>query len=80
MREAVCIEDVARTGIRAVTVTCDACGRRGVYAVARLCQNRPRLRMTDFLAELTAKCDRGQGPSVYAKCQAAYGRGSLPDW
>lgn len=52
MREAVQIEDVAAAGIRVVTVRCEACARHGVYAVARLQQSCPQLRMTAFLAEL----------------------------
>lgn len=79
MKEAVFIEDVALAGIESVAISCEPCKRRGVYSVRRLCQERPGLRMTDFLADVTGLCDRRHGAGVYARCLAVYEPGSLPD-
>lgn len=78
MRDAVTIEDVARAGIPRLVVVCAPCRRRGAYSVARLARERPGLRMTDFLLELTAGCEHRSGVGIYAQCQAVYGPGSLP--
>ena len=39
-------------------VACEKCGRKGSYSVAKLYAERGDLKLTDFLAELTADCRR----------------------
>ena len=47
------------------------CGRSGRYGVARLWRERGALKLTDFLAELTADCSR-KGPAIYDRCDARF--------
>jgi len=53
-------------------IACDRCGRSGRYNVDRLWRERGDLKLTDFLAELTADCERRKGPAVYDRCEARF--------
>jgi hypothetical protein len=52
-------------------IACDRCGRSGRYNAARLWRERGDLKVTDFLAELTADCRR-KGPAIYDRCDARF--------
>ena len=52
-------------------IACSRCGRSGRYRVARLWRERGDLKLTDFLAELTADCRR-KGPAIYDRCDARF--------
>jgi hypothetical protein len=47
-------------------------GRSGRHSVARLWRERGDLRLTDFLAEPTADCERRKGPAIYDRCDARF--------
>jgi hypothetical protein len=52
-------------------VTCDKCGRKGRYAVARLIEQRWRDgKVVDFLAEITADCPKKQAGNFNDMCAA----------
>jgi len=52
-------------------VTCDKCGRKGRYAVARLIEQRgPDGKVVDFLAEITADCPKKQAGNMSDQCAA----------
>jgi hypothetical protein len=55
-----------------LSIACDRCGRSGRYSVARLWRERGDLKLTDFLAELTADCERRKGPAIYDRCDARF--------
>ena len=55
----------------ALRIACARCGRSGRYSIARLWRERGDLKLTDFLAELTADCRR-KGPAIYDRCDARF--------
>src|ERR1700722_12576650 len=52
-------------------IACARCGRSGRYSVARLWREHGDLKLTDFLAELTADCRR-KGPAIYDRCDGRF--------
>ena len=46
--------------------------RSGRYSVDRLWRERGDLKLTDFLAELTADCERRKGPAIYDRRDARF--------
>jgi hypothetical protein len=52
-------------------IACDRRGRSGRYSVARLWRERGDVKLTDFLAELTADCRR-KGPAIYDRLAARF--------
>jgi hypothetical protein len=60
---------VGKLGV--LQVTCDKCGRKGCYAVARLIEQRgPDGKVVDFLAEITADCPKEQARNMSDQCAA----------
>jgi hypothetical protein len=61
-------DDATRAVLR---IACARWGRSGRYSVARW-RERGDLKLTDFLAELTADCERRKGPAIYDWCDARF--------
>ncbi|MFZ2110164.1 MAG: hypothetical protein WAV18_33140 [Roseiarcus sp.] len=53
-------------------VACEKCGRKGPTSAAKLYAERGDLKLTDFLAELTAARNRRKGPAIYDRCDARF--------
>ena len=54
-----------------LVVTCDKCGRKGRYAVARLIEQRGRdAKVVNLLAEITADCPKKQAGNMSDQCAA----------
>ena len=53
-------------------VTCEKCGRRGSYAVARLISRHGDLRLTDLIDQLTDDCPRKKALSLHDRCDALF--------
>ena len=62
------------TDVRSPTlsVVCEPCGRRGLYAVARLIVERGDVKLTDLLYALAA-CPKANATSIHDSCKALYG-------
>jgi hypothetical protein len=53
-------------------VACEKCGRKGSYSVAKLYAERSDLRLTDFLAEITAGCPQHKAIGWHERCAARF--------
>jgi hypothetical protein len=64
------LADIADTRI---DVTCDKCGRRGSYSVARLWCERGDIKLTDWLVEISVDCERRRAGRFYDLCGVRMG-------
>jgi hypothetical protein len=63
------LSDLATPRLR---VACDLRGRDGSYVVARLYRPRGDMRLTDFLAEVTADRPRAGATRIRDRCAAKF--------
>ena len=73
MRDSVTPSDLLARGHERLTIACPTCGRRGEYDVPRLRARRGEVRLTDFLAQVTADCPRrAASANIYERCGAVF--------
>jgi hypothetical protein len=57
----------------ALAVSCEPCGRRGRFNVARLIEQHGNdAKLTDLLALLVGDCSKAHVVSVHERCKAVY--------
>ncbi|HZZ23330.1 MAG TPA: hypothetical protein VFE60_12485 [Roseiarcus sp.] len=54
-----------------LSIVCEACARRGRYAVARLMEQYSDAKLTDLLQTL-ANCPKARSASIHDRCKAVF--------